>query len=117
MKYKKKLIEVALPLDEINKACVKEKGTRNGHPSSLHQWWARRPLASVRAIIISQLIDDPLTYLDEKEALKERKKIHKLISKFVYWDNAHDRFLIDQIRKLILESLERNGKLKLNKNN
>ena len=55
----KKLIEVALPLDAINKACAREKSIRHGHPSTLHLWWARRPLAAARAVIFSQLVHDP----------------------------------------------------------
>ncbi len=61
---KKKLIEVALPLDAINKACAREKSIRHGHPSTLHLWWARRPLAAARAVIFAQMVDDPSTYVD-----------------------------------------------------
>jgi len=60
MTYKKKLIEVALPLDAINKASAREKSIRHGHPSNLHRWWARRPLLSARAVIFSQMVDDPI---------------------------------------------------------
>lgn len=56
---KKKLIEVALPLEAINKASAREKSIRHGHPSTLHLWWARRPLAAARAVIFSQMVDDP----------------------------------------------------------
>ena len=59
---RKKLIEVALPLDAINKACAREKSIRHGHPSTLHLWWARRPLAAARAVIFSQMVDDPSAY-------------------------------------------------------
>jgi hypothetical protein len=55
----KKLIEVALPLDAINAAAAREKSIRHGHPSALHLWWARRPLAAARAVIFSQLVHDP----------------------------------------------------------
>ena len=64
MKYAKKLIEVALPLEAINKASAREKSIRHGHPSTLHLWWARRPLASARAVIFSQMVDDPSEYTD-----------------------------------------------------
>ena len=64
MKIKKKLIEVALPLDAINKASVREKSIRHGHPSTLHLWWARRPLATARAVIFAQMVDDPSGYVD-----------------------------------------------------
>ena len=59
MKYKKKLIEVALPLEAINIASAREKSIRQGHPSTMHLWWARRPLAAARAVIFSQMVDDP----------------------------------------------------------
>ena len=64
MKIKKKLIEVALPLDAINKASAREKSIRHGHPSTLHLWWARRPLAAARAVIFAQMVDDPSGYVD-----------------------------------------------------
>ena len=64
MKRTKKLIEVALPLDAINEASAREKSLRHGHPSTLHQWWARRPLAAARAVIFAQLVDDPSEYVD-----------------------------------------------------
>ena len=64
MKIKKKLIEVALPLDAINTASAKEKSIRHGHPSTLHLWWARRPLAAARAVIFAQMVDDPSEYVD-----------------------------------------------------
>ena len=64
MKIKKKLIEVALPLDAINTASAREKSIRHGHPSTLHLWWARRPLAAARAVIFTQMVDDPSGYVD-----------------------------------------------------
>ncbi|HTE84196.1 MAG TPA: DUF1156 domain-containing protein, partial [Dehalococcoidia bacterium] len=63
MAPKKKLIEVALPLDAINAASAREKSIRHGHPSTLHLWWARRPLAAARAVIFSQMVDDPSEYV------------------------------------------------------
>jgi len=59
VKSPKKLIEAALPLDAINAACSREKSIRHGHPSTLHLWWARRPLAAARAVIFSQMVNDP----------------------------------------------------------
>ena len=64
MTHMKKLIEVALPLDAINKASAREKSIRHGHPSTLHLWWARRPLAAARAVIFAQMVDDPSGYVD-----------------------------------------------------
>ncbi len=86
--HSKKLIEVALPLDAINKACAREKSIRHGHPSTLHLWWARRPLAAARAVIFSQMVDDPSAYVDDlrsdpkllrkaEGALKARLKLWK----------------------------------------
>jgi len=89
-KLKKKLIEVALPLEAINEASSKEKSIRQGHPSTLHLWWARRPLAAARAIIFSQMVDDPSSYPDlfptEKSQEKERKRLFKIIEEFVKWE-------------------------------
>ncbi len=65
VKVRKKLIEVALPLEKINVACAREKAIRHGHPSTLHLWWASRPLAAARAVIFSQMVDDPSEYVDE----------------------------------------------------
>ena len=82
MKTRKKLIEVALPLDAVNKAAAREKSIRHGHPSTLHLWWARRPLAAARAVIFAQMVDDPSEYVDvllsdakkKRAAEKELKK-------------------------------------------
>ena len=85
---RKKLIEVALPLDAINKASAREKSIRHGHPSTLHLWWARRPLAAARAVIFAQMADDPSEYADElladpamrrkaEEALEKRIAAYK----------------------------------------
>src|SRR3546814_20063030 len=63
--YKKKLIEVAIPLEAINAASAREKSIRHGHPSTLHLWWARRPLAACRAVLFCQLVDDPSEYVDQ----------------------------------------------------
>ena len=74
MKYTKKLIEVALPLDAINEASVREKSIRHGHPSTLHLWWARRPLATARAVIFAQMVDDPSEYVDVLLADPKKKR-------------------------------------------
>ena len=72
--FRKKLIEVALPLDSINNASAREKSIRHGHPSTLHLWWARRPLASARAVIFAQIVDDPSSYVEELLSDPEKKK-------------------------------------------
>ena len=93
MKTKKKLIEVALPLDAINTASVREKSIRHGHPCTLHLWWARRPLAAARAVIFSQMVDDPSGYVDvllsdtKKRRAAERELKKRLAAKRAL---AHD---------------------------
>ncbi len=85
MSYKKKLIEVALPLEDINREAAREKSIRHGHPSTLHLWWARRPLAACRAVLFASLVDDPSECVEElladaakraaaEKELKTRKK-------------------------------------------
>ena len=92
MKASKKLIEVALPLDAINKASAREKSIRHGHPSTLHLWWARRPLAAARAVIFAQMVDDPSAHPDlfptEKAQEKERQRLFRIIEDLVLWENT-----------------------------
>jgi len=90
MTYRKKLIEVALPLEAINKACAREKSIRHGHPSTLHLWWARRPLAAARAVIFAQMVDDPSAYV---EVLRADPKLHRkaetaLKARLKLWEEA-----------------------------
>ncbi len=119
---KKKLIEVALPLDAINKQSAREKSIRHGHPSTMHLWWARRPLATARAVLFAQLVDDPsenaADYRDEakrrdehdvdayveRRVASERARLFALIEKMVDWDNLNDEALFDQARAEILRS-------------
>src|SRR5690606_38250986 len=88
----KKLIEVALPLDAINKAAAREKSIRHGHPSTLHLWWARRPLAAARAVIFSQMVDDPSEYVDElKSDPKLRRKAEAILkARRKIWEQARE---------------------------
>ena len=92
MKYRKKLIEVALPLTSINNACRREKSIKLGHPSTLHLWWARRPLAAARAVIFAQMVDDPSTYIDVlRDNTKLRRKAESALkAKIKLWQEAHD---------------------------
>ena len=96
----KKLIEVALPLDAINEASAKEKSIRHGHPSTLHLWWARRPLATARAVIFASLVDAPSSHPElfpTKEAQdKERKRLFGIIERLVQWKNINDKELFDE---------------------
>ena len=90
MNYRKKLIEVALPLDAINEASAREKSIRHGHPSTLHLWWARRPLAAARAVIFAQMVDDPSTYVDTLRSDRDlRRKAEALLkARRKVWDGA-----------------------------
>jgi hypothetical protein len=94
MTYKKKLIEVALPLDAINKASAREKSIRQGHPSTLHLWWARRPLAAARAVIFSQMVDDPSGYTETllSDSNKKRAATRELGKRKNAWDERKDRY-------------------------
>ena len=109
----KKLIEVALPLDVINKASAREKSIRHGHPSTLHLWWARRPLATARAVLFASLIDDPSEHAEKfptAEAQQaERERLFKFIEKLVQWESSGDEKLferaLDEIKKSVGEDL------------
>ena len=92
MKPNKKLIEVALPLDAINKASAREKSIRHGHPSTLHLWWARRPLAAARAVIFAQMVDDPSAYVDTLRADPKlrRKAETALEARLKVWEEARE---------------------------
>lgn len=111
MTYKKKLIEVALPLDAINKASAREKSIRHGHPSTLHLWWARRPLAAARAVIFSQMVDDPSSLPDlfptEKKQQKERQRLFKIIEDLVLWESTTDQEVLERARVEIWQSWRR----------
>ncbi len=104
----KKLIEVALPLDAINKASAREKSIRHGHPSTLHLWWARRPLAAARAVIFAQMVDDPSAHPDlfptEKAQEKERLRLFRIIEDLVLWENTTNETVLQQARDEIWQS-------------
>ena len=93
---RKKLIEVAIPLEAINAASAREKSIRHGHPSTLHLWWARRPLAAARAVIFCQMVDDPSAVPEEfptDEAQEhERLRLFALISELVTWENTTNKY-------------------------
>src|SRR5579863_9752414 len=105
---KKKLIEVALPLEAINKESAREKSIRHGHPSTLHLWWARRPLAACRAVLFASLVDDPSSlpnqFPTEAEQDKERQRLFRLIEKLVLWENSNNRAVLDAAHAEILKS-------------
>lgn len=105
---KKKLIETSLPLEAINAASVREKSIRHGHPSTLHLYWARRPLAAARAVLFAQLVDDPASRPEEfptvEEQDAERARLHALIERLVVWENSNDESLLRQAREEIRKS-------------
>ncbi|MEQ4303333.1 DUF1156 domain-containing protein [Plantactinospora sp. B6F1] len=107
---KRKLIEVSLPLEVINKESAREKSIRHGHPSTLHLWWARRPLAACRAVLFAQLVDDPSSdpTLSEEDQILERKRLHNLIERLVVWENANDEGLLAEARAEIWKSCDGN---------
>src|SRR5690606_26617463 len=125
MSYRKKLIEVALPLEAINEASAREKSIRHGHPSTLHLWWARRPLAAARAVIFTSLVDDP----DDPNALPEfveackqlpiganvkangdtpRMRLFDFIERLVTWEATTDESILTTARELIQIATEGN---------
>ena len=112
MTYRKKLIEVALPLDTINKESVREKSIRHGHPSTLHLWWARRPLAACRAVLFAQLVDDPSSHPEkfptEAAQKKERERLFKIIEELVKWENINNERVLHAAREEILTSTDGN---------
>ena len=111
--YKKKLIEVAIPLEAINAASVREKSISHGHPSTLHLWWARRPLAACRAILFAQLVDDPSSHPDkfpDQESQKaERTRLFSIIEDLVKWENSTNEEVLVRAQEEIRKSC--NGEL------
>ena len=108
MTWRKKLIEVALPLKAINAAAAREKSIRHGHPSTLHLWWARRPLAACRAVLFAQLVDDPSSRPDkfpkQSEQEAERKRLFGIIEELVKWENSANEQVLERARAAIRES-------------
>jgi putative DNA methylase len=112
IKTPKKLIEVALPLDAINVAAAREKSIRHGHPSTLHLWWARRPLAAARAVIFAQMVNDPgyqqgggFKYgVNKEKAAIERERLFKIIEDLVLWENTNNEEVLARARAEIVRS-------------
>ena len=112
VKSPKKLIEVALPLDAINVASAREKSIRHGHPSTLHLWWARRPLAAARAVIFAQMVNDPgyqqgggFRYgVNKERATLERERLFKIIEDLVQWENTNNEDVLERARAEIWRS-------------
>lgn len=112
IKTPKKLIEVALPLDAINAAAAREKSIRHGHPSTLHLWWARRPLAAARAVLFAQMVNDPgyqqgggFRYgVNKEKAALERERLFKIIEDLVQWENTNNEEALERARAEIRRS-------------
>ena len=109
---KKKLIEVALPLEAINKEAAREKSIRHGHPSTLHLWWARRPLAACRTVLFASLVDDPSSHPEEfpteADQDRERQRLFRLIEELVKWENSNNKQLLEAAHQEILKSTDGN---------
>lgn len=110
--YKPKLIEVALPLAAINEACLREKTIRHGHPSTFHLWWARRPLASARAVLFASLVDDPSgwpdRFPDERSQEIERERLFDILRRLVRWESTTDESVLAEARVEINRSQDGN---------
>ena len=112
MPLKKKLIEVALPLEAINAESAREKSIRHGHPSTLHLWWARRPLATARAVIWSSLVDDPSSHPEqfptEEAQQQERERLFDILTRLVKWENSNDEGVLAEAKAEIMKSTNNN---------
>ena len=108
---RKKLIEVALPLDAINAASAREKSIRHGHPSTLHLWWARRPLAAARAVLFCQMVDDPSSrpelFPSDEDQAHERQRLFRIIEELVKWENTTNETVLEAAREEIRKSWRR----------
>ena len=106
---KRKLIEVALPLEAISRESAREKSIRHGHPSTLHLWWARRPLAAARAVLWSSLVDDPSSRPEDFPTVEdqklERKRLFDILERLIKWENSNDENVLDEARREIHKSI------------
>ncbi|MDI6843861.1 MAG: DUF1156 domain-containing protein [Anaerosomatales bacterium] len=113
MTYKRKLIEVALPLEAINAESAREKSIRHGHPSTLHLWWSRKPLSTCRAVLFASLVDDPSAHPDrfptEEAQAAERDRLFDIIKELVKWENSANEDVLASARAEIERSCD--GKL------
>jgi putative DNA methylase len=112
MTYRKKLIEVALPLNAINRESAREKSIHRGHPSTLHLWWSRKPLATCRAVLFASLIDDPSEHPEEFPTLElqkqERDRLFKLIEAMIKWENSNNEEILSLVKTEILKATDNN---------
>jgi len=107
---RQKLIEVALPLEAINKASARVKSIRHGHPSTLHLWWALRPLAACRAVLFASVVDDPSAHPEQfptEEAQEaERQRLFRLLEELVQWESSNNERVLQAARAEILKSTD-----------
>src|SRR6266571_6997294 len=112
MTYRKKLIEVTLPLEAINTASTREKSIRHGHPSTLHLWWSRKPLATCRAVLFASLVDDPSAHPEEfpteQDQDRERLRLFQLMEQLITWENSNNQEILAKARVEILKSTNGN---------
>ena len=105
---KRKLIEVALPLEAISRESAREKAIRMGHPANLHLWWARRPLVAARAVLWSSLVDDPSSRPDDFPTVEdqklERKRLFDILERLIKWENSNNQDVLDEARREIHRS-------------
>jgi putative DNA methylase len=108
MTYRKKLIEVALPLNAINTASTRENYIYKGNPSAIHKWWAQRPLAACRAVLFASLVDDPSEHPEEfpseQTQEQERDRLFRLVEELVKWENSNNENVLQQARAEIQKS-------------
>ena len=112
MTYKKKLIEVAMPLEAINEESARRKRKAPaGYPTSLHKWWAQRPLAAARGVLFGQLVDDPSAqpdvFITEADQDEERQRLFRIIEELVLWDNSNNDAVLERARAEIWKSWRR----------
>ena len=111
--YRKKLIEVNIPLPAINVESAKDASLTHGHPSTLHRYWARRPLAACRAVVFASIVDDPSECKDEfptePEQDAERNRLHDILKRLVIWQNSNDENLLADARYEIAYAVARNN--------
>lgn len=110
--YRKKLIEVALPLEAINRESAREKSIRHGHPSTIHLWWARRPLAACRAVLFASIVDDPSSRPEEfptgEDQERERQRLFRIIEELVKWENSNNETVLEAAREEIRKATDGN---------
>src|SRR5437879_1359293 len=108
MKVRKKLIEVALPLEAINRGCEDDKNRKTGHIRNLHKWFAPMPLPSWRAMLFASIVDDPGEYLSEKEADRERQRLLRLVERLSVFEAHKDQSLLAEVRSEIAKAVGSN---------